>query len=98
MNHNYSNVEESIKDQGFTKGLVEVGENCWIGANVFIGMGVKIGRNSIIAAGSIVVKNVPDFSLVVGNPGRVIKKYNFESKEWERIPFNVKSKKEDYAA
>ena len=50
-----------------------IGDNVSIGANVCIIGSVKIGNNSIIGAGTVVVRDVPPFSVVVGNPGRGIK-------------------------
>jgi len=53
---------------------IEVGDNVWIGGNVVVLPGVTIGNNCVIGAGSIVTKDIPDNSLAVGNPCRVIKK------------------------
>lgn len=50
-----------------------IGENCWIGASVRICKGVKIGNNSIIAACSVVTKDVPDNCIVAGNPAKIVK-------------------------
>lgn len=50
-----------------------IGNNVWIGANSRINKGVTIGVNSIVAANSVVVKNVPDNCIVAGNPARVVK-------------------------
>ncbi len=50
-----------------------IGENCWIGANVRICKGVTIGDNSIVAACSVVTKDVPANSIVAGNPAKVVK-------------------------
>lgn len=58
---------------GYTKiGLVEIGDNVFIGANSVILPNVKIGNNVIIGAGSIINKDVPDNSVVGGNPAKVI--------------------------
>jgi len=48
------------RDQGFLSKPIVIGKNVWVGCKVFIGKGVSIGNNSIIAAGSIVVKDIPD--------------------------------------
>lgn len=57
----------------YTKiGLVEIGNNVFIGAGSIILPNVKIGNNVIIGAGSIVTKDIPDNSLVVGNPAKII--------------------------
>ena len=47
--------------------------------------GVTIGENSIIGANSVVTKNIPANSIAVGNPARVVKKYNFNTQKWERV-------------
>ncbi|GHU05615.1 putative lipopolysaccharide biosynthesis O-acetyl transferase WbbJ [Spirochaetia bacterium] len=64
---------------------VFIDENVWIGEFVSVLPGVKIGKSSIIGSNSVVTKNIPDFSIAVGNPARVIKKYNFNTKRWEAI-------------
>lgn len=53
---------------------ITVGNNVWIGANVTVLPGVTIGNNCVIGAGSVVVKDIPDNSLAVGNPCKVIRK------------------------
>lgn len=50
-----------------------IGENCWIGTNVRICKGVTIGDNSIVAACSVVTKNVPANCIVAGNPAKIVK-------------------------
>lgn len=58
----------------FSKGDIIIEEDVWIGSNVSILSGVNIGRGSIIGAGSVVTKNIPQYSIAVGNPAKVIKK------------------------
>ena len=85
LNHNYEDVSLPIHVQGVSTAPIIVEDDCWIGANVVAVAGVTIGKHSIVAAGSIVTKNIPPFSVAVGNPARVIKTYNFETKTWEKV-------------
>lgn len=62
---------------------VYIGDGCWIGEKTIILPGVSIGKQSIIGAGSVVTKSIPEYSIAVGNPAKVIKKYNFQTHRWE---------------
>lgn len=68
----------------FTK-PVSIGNNVWIGENVCILPGVTIGDGCIIGANSVVNRDIPDNSMVVGAPAKVIKKFNHEAGEWIKI-------------
>ncbi len=63
----------------FTTGAVTLGENCFLGCNTVICAPVTIGKNSIIAAGSIVTKNIPPNELWGGVPAKFIKKLEFDN-------------------
>jgi len=56
------------------KEKIAIGEDVWIGSNVVILPGVQIGRGSVIGAGSVVTSNIPEYSIAVGNPCKVVKK------------------------
>ena len=53
---------------------ISIGDDCWIGGNAIICPGVTIGNGCVIGAGAVVTKNIPDYSMAVGNPAKVIKK------------------------
>lgn len=55
---------------------VSIGNDCWIGGNAVICPGVKIGNGCVIGAGTVVTKDIPNNSLAVGNPAKVIRKLN----------------------
>lgn len=57
-----------------SKGQVVIGNNVWIGAKVSILPGVSIGEGSVIGANAVVAKNIPPFSLAVGNPAKIVKR------------------------
>lgn len=52
---------------------VVIGDDCWVGGNTTIMPGVTIGRGCTIGAGSVVTRDIPDFSVAVGSPARVVK-------------------------
>jgi virginiamycin A acetyltransferase len=58
------------------KGNIVIGDDVWIGANALIGSGVAIGQGAIVAAGAVVVKDVEPYSIVGGNPAKLLK-YRF---------------------
>ena len=61
---------------------VEIMDGSWIGEKVCILPGVSIGYKSIIGAGSVVTKSIPDYCIAVGNPAKIIKKWDFETHKW----------------
>jgi maltose O-acetyltransferase len=78
VNHHYQDPEFMPFDNLNIIKPVKIGNYCWIGRNVMILPGVEIGDASIVAAGSVVTKNVPPYSIVGGNPAKLIKKRNIE--------------------
>ena len=60
---------------------ITIGDDCWIGGNSVICPGVTIGKGCVIGAGSVVTKDIPDNSLAVGNPAKVIRKLNQEPQQ-----------------
>ena len=64
-NHNFSNKELTIKEQGVNQKGIVIEDDCWIGSNVIILDGVRIGRGSVIGAGSLVSKDIPAGSIYI---------------------------------
>ena len=81
--HHYENIDIPIKFQAATEGgTVRIERDCWVGANVFVLPKVTIGRHAVIGANSVVHQSVPPYSVAVGAPARVVKRYDIESKQW----------------
>lgn len=85
FNHGYKDGNKDSNEQELEKKIVIIDNESHIGANSVILAGVHIGKRVQIGAGSVVTKNIPDFSVAVGNPARIIKQYNFEEQKWVKI-------------
>ena len=88
QDHKYDNVELPISKQGVVikdGNGIHIKEGSWIGTNCVIIGNIIIGKGSVVAANSVVTKNVPDFCVVAGVPAKIIKKYNKKTKKWVRV-------------
>lgn len=85
MNHGIANVSVAYRYQPCTVAAITIGEGSWIGANSVITAGVQIGAFAIVAAGSVVTKNIEPYTMAGGNPARVLKQFNHEKGEWEKV-------------
>jgi acetyltransferase-like isoleucine patch superfamily enzyme len=85
LNHEYRDVTMPIHLQKVTTATIVVEDDCWIAANVVLTSGITIGRHSVIAAGSVVTKDIPPYTVAAGNPAKPIKQYDAASKEWARV-------------
>lgn len=74
FNHRHDRIDVTMDVQGAEEErIVRIDDDVWIGSNVIILPGVKIGKGSIIGAGTVVTKDVPEYSVFCGNPGKVVK-------------------------
>ncbi len=85
FNHGYEDGNINSSKQPLVIRPVIIEEEAHIGANSVVVAGVRIGKRSQIGAGSVVTKDIPPFSVAVGNPARVIKQYNHEKGLWEKV-------------
>jgi acetyltransferase-like isoleucine patch superfamily enzyme len=88
VNHPYEDISGTVKVGNRVEckdNFVRIGDGVFIGYGATILPNVKIGARAIIGAGAVVTKDVPEYSVVSGNPARVVKKYNFEQNKWETI-------------
>ena len=75
-NHNFSRVDIPMNQQGFQSEenvLTIIEDDVWIGMNVLMTPGRKISKGSIIAGGSVLCKDFPEYSIIGGNPSKLIK-------------------------
>jgi len=85
LNHSYQDITTPSRNQPCTTATIIIEDEVWIGANAVITAGVTIGKHSVVAAGSVVTKNVPPYSVVGGNPAKVIKTYDFSINLWVKV-------------
>jgi acetyltransferase-like isoleucine patch superfamily enzyme len=84
--HAYEDVALPIVEQGLNRTApVTIGRETWLGENVVVLPGVTIGKHCVIGANSVVNRSIPEFSVAVGSPARVVKRYNREAGAWERV-------------
>jgi acetyltransferase-like isoleucine patch superfamily enzyme len=71
-NHNFQTTSIPMKEQGVTRGTVVIEDDCWIASHSVILSGVRVGKGAIVAAGSVVTKDVAPYSIVAGSPAKEI--------------------------
>ncbi len=85
LNHEYRDIHLPIKEQKTITKPIIIEDDCWIAANAVITSGVTIGKHSVVAAGAVVTKSFPPYSIIAGNPAKLIKQYDFNLKEWIKM-------------
>ena len=84
IHHRYDNITIAIEMQDIEVSEVVIGKNCKIYNNAVICPGCNIGNHVTIGANSVVTKDIPSYSVAIGAPARVIKRYNFENNSWQK--------------
>lgn len=85
FNHGFEDGSKNSSNQALDVKPTVIGEDAHIGANSVVLAGVTIGKRCQIGAGSVVTKDIPPYSVAVGNPAKVIKSYNHGTNKWERV-------------
>lgn len=84
--HGFMDISKNLHEQPLTEGgYVKIEDNVFLGVKSTILKNVTIGEHSVVAANSVVTKNIPRFCLAAGNPARIIKRYDFTMKHWIKV-------------
>jgi acetyltransferase-like isoleucine patch superfamily enzyme len=82
--HRYEDIKLPVISQPIKQTqAVVIADGAWLGENVCI-IGASIGKNSVVAANSVVTRNIPDYCMAAGAPAVIIKRYNREKGQWEK--------------
>jgi len=82
QNHGYEDITIPISKQSQPERAVSIGDGSWLGHGSVVLPGVTIGRHVVIGANSVVTKDIPDFSVAVGVPAKVIRRFDESRREW----------------
>jgi serine acetyltransferase len=73
-NHRFDEIGLPIKAQGVQREPITIADDCWLGAGCIVLAGVSIGRGAVVAAGAVVVEDVPELAVVAGVPAQVVRR------------------------
>lgn len=82
QNHGYEDITIPISKQSQPERAVSIGDGSWLGHGSVVLPGVTIGRHVVIGANSVVTKDIPDFSVAVGVPAKVIRRFDESRQKW----------------
>ena len=80
-----SRPDTNPNDRPLVGDPVAIGDKAWLGENVVVLAGVTIGKGCIIGANAVVTRDIPDWSIAVGSPARVVKRFDFATGEWTPV-------------
>ncbi len=84
IDHDYRQLNVPILDQKNVIRDTFIGENCFIGIGAAIQAGTILGKQCIVGTNSVVRGVFPDYCVIVGNPAKIIKQFNFDTQKWEK--------------
>ncbi len=82
QNHGYEDLTRPISVQVMPERPVRIGDGSWLGHGTVVLPGADIGRHVVVGANSVVTGRLPDFSVAVGSPARVVRRYDPASESW----------------
>jgi acetyltransferase-like isoleucine patch superfamily enzyme len=88
-NHEFYDTQTPIHAQGVTEGgKIVIERNCWLGTGAVIVCNhgeLRVGRNSVVGANAVVTKSFPPFSVIAGNPAKLLKTYDEQTGKWGKL-------------
>ena len=84
IDHNYQEIGKHILEQEYIVKTTKIGENCFIGYGAAIQAGTILGKQCVVGANSVVRGTFPDYCVIAGVPAKILKRYNPETKNWEK--------------
>lgn len=84
IDHDYTEIDKHILDQKYIITKTEIGENCFIGFGAVIQAGTILGKQCVVGANAVVRGTFPDCCVIVGVPGKIIKRFNPKNETWEK--------------
>jgi len=84
QNHGYENIDQPISQQSQPERAVVIGDESWLGYGTVVLPGVTIGKHVVVGANSVVTKDIPDYSVAVGVPARVVRTF-VEGSGWVTV-------------
>lgn len=84
IDHDYQEISKHILDQKMIVKETSIGKNCFIGYGAAIQAGTILGEQCVVGTNAVVRGIFPDYSVIVGVPAKVVKRYNIDTKNWEK--------------
>ncbi|MBN2597974.1 MAG: acyltransferase [Marinifilaceae bacterium] len=84
VDHSYQDIGRHIMKQSLIVKDTFIGENCFLGYGVVIQAGTILGEHCVVGSNSVVKGEFPDYSVIVGAPARIVKRYNSETNKWQK--------------
>lgn len=84
IDHEYEDLKLPVAKQPLKVSKTNIGENCFIGSGAKIQAGTILGKHCVVGTNAVVRGAFPDYSVIVGIPAKIVKRYDLEKKEWRR--------------
>ena len=85
IDHDYKNINKTVLEQNNIVSHTLIGNGCFIGYGSIIQAGTQLGKHCIVGANSVIRGRFPDYCVIVGSPGKIVKRYTSDCKDWIKI-------------